>query len=362
MENEEPVIYVNEADKVFITLPEDSVNDFTDGSTRIDDTLDAVIFSRSDLTINGQGTLNITANFYNGIESKDDLRISGGVINITALNHALNANDAINIQGAILDLTAGKDGIHSENDDDKTLGNVYLNPVKLTISATEDGIDAYHLLEVAGGEIDIIQSTEGMEAMVIHQTGGNVSILSSDDGINASDGSSTSEGMFMQVNNALQIVIDDGKLTINAEGDGIDSNGTVTINGGEIYVQGSQINENGALDAEGGVIVNGGTVLAMGTAQMVQGMISGADQASIMLNINGQAGSVVKISDNTGKILASFTATKAFQIINATVPGMVEGETYKVEVDNNLVEVTASTQAQMMNMGGIPGAGFGGRP
>lgn len=356
MTNEEPVVYVNTGDKVFITLKDGTTNQLVDGITRLDESLDAVIFTRSDLIINGTGELIINADFKNDIESKDDLRITGGIITITASNHALNANDAINIQGTVLNLTAGKDGIHAENNDDITLGNVYLNPTSLTISAAEDGVDAFNLLEIAGGDINIIQSDKGMEASVIHQTGGNVSIVSSDDGLNASDGTSNSQVMMSQGNSVLQIVIDNGKLEINVEGDGIDSNGSVTINGGEIYVRGSQVGGNGAFDSDLGVTMNGGTVIAIGTADMAQDMNSGSEQASITVTADGQAGSVITISDQSGNVLATHTATKPFQWINATVPGMVEGESYIISVDNGTVEVTASKSVQSTGMGG-PGGG-----
>lgn len=357
MSHVEPPIYINTGDKVFITVLEGTTNSLTDGTSRTDESIDAVIFSRSDLTINGSGILNLNGQFNNGIESKDDLKIVNATVSVNAVNHTLKANDTINIEGATLDLTAGKDGIHAENDEDITLGNVYLNPKSLIIQAVEDGVDAFNLLEIVDGEITITQSEEGMEASVIHQTGGNVSITSSDDGLNASDGSSSSEpGFGMQGgNSALQIIIDGGTLFIDVEGDVIDSNGSITINGGDIYVEGSTMGGNGAIDSDGGVTLNGGSIIALGTADMPQGFTSDNGQASIMANISGNAGSTITISDISGNVVTSYTSTKSFQLVQASVATMTDGETYVVNVDGNEVNATATTQAQGMSLPGMPG-------
>lgn len=360
MTNQEPPIYVNAADKVFVTLADGTSNSLTDGSTRADEAIDAVIFSRSDLTINGNGQLTITGNFYNGIESKDDLIIAGGQITVNATNTALNANDVVNIQGATLDLTAGNDGIKAENEEDLTLGNMYLNPNSLTINAGGDGIQASNTVELAGGTIAINNSTEGIEAMYIHQTGADITLVSSDDGLNASDPTATASqapGMGASTNSALSIVIDGGTLVIDAGGDGLDSNGSLTLNGGTVLVQGSQNGGNGAIDADSQPIVNGGTIIALGTADMAQGLTSAANQPSISATVNGSAGSVVTILDEGGNQLAQMTATQAFQSVIASAPTMTEGTNYIVDVDGSQVSATgaASTGGGMRGMGGRGG-------
>lgn len=355
MTTQDAPVVVETADKVFLTLADGTVNSLSDGTTRTDEEIDGVIFTRSDLTINGNGELIITGNYHNGIEGKDDIRITGGTITITAVNHGINTNDAVNIQGAVIEITAGKDGIHSENNDDTTLGNVYLNPTSLTITATSDGIDAYNLIEIVGGTIQILQSDEGIEASVIHQTEGDVTINSTDDGLNASDGSSSSEGFGLQANTNLEIIIDGGTLMINAEGDGIDSNGSLTINGGSVYVEGSQIGGNGAIDANGNTTLTGGTVIAIGTADMAQGFDTTSTQASISTTVNASAGSEILIKDTSGNILASYTSQKSFQSIIATVDGMTEGTTYIVEVEGVTQEVVAQASTGGGMMGGLGG-------
>lgn len=361
MTNEEPPIYINAADKVFLTLAEGTSNTLTDGTSRADETIDGVIFSRADLTINGNGQLAVNANFYNGIESKDDLIIVGGQITVNAVNTALKANDVINIQGATLDLTAGNDGIKAENEEDLTLGNIYLNPSSITINATGDGIQVSNTVEIAGGTINITNSNEGIEAMIIHQTGGDVSVTAADDGLNASDPTATeSSAPGAAANTALAITIDGGTLIVDAGGDGLDSNGSLTINGGTVAVQGSELGGNGAIDADSQPIVNGGAIIAVGTADMAQGFTSGADQASISATVSGSAGSVITIADEAGNVLAKMTATQSFQSVIASAPGMTEGATYIVDVDGTQVTATGAATTGNGGMGGPGGrGGFG---
>lgn len=148
-----------------------------------------------------------------------------------------------------------------------------------------------------------------------------------------------------------------------------DSNGSLEINGGEVYVQGSQMGGNGAIDADIQPVINGGTVIAIGTADMAQGFVSGDTQASISATVNGNVGSVINIKDESGDVVASLTADKAFQSVIASVEGMIEGSTYTVEVDGVAVstQASSSTGGGMGGPGGFPGgsqqppAGFGNR-
>ena len=98
-------IYVCKADKVFITLAAGSENTLSNGGEYIaidDNNIDAVIFSKDDLTLNGIGILTINAGTDHGIVSKDDLVITGGTYNITAAGHGLSANDSIRIADGTL--------------------------------------------------------------------------------------------------------------------------------------------------------------------------------------------------------------------------------------------------------------------
>ena len=141
-----PAIYIQSADKVFITLAEDSVNTLSDGTSysATDDStnLDATLFSKEDLTVNGSGILNISGNYKHGIVSKDDLVITGGTINVTSVKVGLNGKDCVKIGGGTIDIQAGSDGIRSDNSEDTSRGYIYIAGGNINITSENDGIQA----------------------------------------------------------------------------------------------------------------------------------------------------------------------------------------------------------------------------
>ena len=152
-------LYILEADKVFLTLAEGSENTLSNSGTytAIDDSnIDSVIYSKQDLTLNGTGTLTISSPGGHGIVSNDDLAITDGTYNITAASHGLKANDSIRITGGSqLTVTAGKDGIHAENDEDTSLGFVYISDGTIAVEAEGDGISAGSYMQIAAGTFQI---------------------------------------------------------------------------------------------------------------------------------------------------------------------------------------------------------------
>lgn len=151
-------IYVKSASKTFITLAEGSENilmNTAEFETIDDNNIDAVIFSKDDLALNGSGTLTINSENGHGIVSKDDLKITGGTYNITAASHALSGKDSVRIAAGTFNLVSGKDGIHSENVDDSSKGYVYIAGGEFTIDSTGDGIDASNIVQIDDGTFDI---------------------------------------------------------------------------------------------------------------------------------------------------------------------------------------------------------------
>lgn len=151
-------IYIKSAGKTFITLAEGSENILMNTAEfeAIDDNnIDAVIFSKDDLALNGSGTLTINSENGHGIVSKDDLKITGGTYNITAASHALSGKDSVRIAAGTFNLVSGKDGIHSENADDSSKGYVYIAGGEFTVDSTGDGIDASNIVQIDGGTFDI---------------------------------------------------------------------------------------------------------------------------------------------------------------------------------------------------------------
>lgn len=148
-------IYVREADKVFITTAAGTDNTLSNGGEYVaidENQIDAVIFSKSDLTLNGAGTLTLHAGAGHGIVSKDDLACASGTYQITAAGHGLSGKDSVRIASGTYTITAGKDGIHAENADDASLGFLYIRGGSFAITAEGDGLSAEAYLLVEDGD------------------------------------------------------------------------------------------------------------------------------------------------------------------------------------------------------------------
>ena len=247
-----PAIYVKSADKVFVTTAGDSALAVTGAFLSDGDThTDGVIFSKSDLVLNGTATLTVTSS-ENGIVGKDDLKITGGTYLVSAQSKAIEANDSIRIADGVFELTAGTDGLHTENDDDDTTGYIYLGGGTFTIQAGDDGLHATAVIQVDDGQLTIA-AAEGIEATYVQLNGGTIAISSWDDGINAAQKSKAYRAT---------VEINGGDITIAmgaGDTDGVDSNGDILINGGTVSVTG-----NSAFDYDGTGTITGGTVIVNG--------------------------------------------------------------------------------------------------
>lgn len=152
-------LYVLEADKVVVTLKDGSKNTLENGGsfTAIDDNnIDGAIFSKQDLTFNGNGSLTVSSPCAHGIVCKDDLVFTGGTYTIQSASHGLDANDSVRITNTAFTITSGKDGIHAENADDANLGFVYIKDGALAVTAEGDGISAGSYLQMNDGTFKII--------------------------------------------------------------------------------------------------------------------------------------------------------------------------------------------------------------
>ena len=477
-------VYVKSAEKVFVTLAEGSQNTLrnTDEYVAIDDNnIDAVIFAKSDLTLNGTGSLTIVSAEGHGIVSKDDLKITGGTYDITAAGHALSGKDSVRIADGTFILTAEKDGIHAENADDEEKGYIYIADGDFTITSDGDGMDASNIVQIEDGTLDITagggaanslkthesdvpgggmpqngekpdgesmpqmgekpdgenmpqdtttdesgtstkgikagggmylnggtyqidsaddsihsnanitiadgtytlatgddgvhaddalivngdtitvtESYEGLEGLTVTINDGTIDITASDDGINTAGGTDQSgfgtfgdhfKGMDSAddeteetTDKEMWMELNGGYIHILAGGDGVDSNGNLTINGGEIYIDGPSDNGNSAIDYgdRSSAYVNGGMLVAIGSSGMAEGMSDSSKQEVLMVKLGEQmeAGDV-ELTDNEGNVIVSYTALKSYDCVIISTAEVESGATYTLTTSGTMTEVTA---------------------
>ena len=199
---------------------------------------------------------------------------------------------------------------------------------------------------ITDGSINISQSYEGIEGLSIDITGGNISLVASDDGINAAGGNDSSGfggrgGDGFAATEGAYINISGGTVYINASGDGIDSNGSLTVTGGETYVSGPTSGGDSALDYNGDAAINGGIFIATGSSGMAQNFGSSSEQGVIMVTTgSGSTGSTITLTDSSGNELLSWQADKEFTSVIVSCPEITEGSTYTLTVDDNTTEIT----------------------
>ena len=493
-------VYVKSAEKVFVTLAEGSQNTLrnTDEYVAIDDNnIDAVIFAKSDLTLNGTGSLTIVSAEGHGIVSKDDLKITGGTYDITAAGHALSGKDSVRIADGTFILTAEKDGIHAENADDEEKGYIYIADGDFTITSDGDGMDASNIVQIEDGTLDITAGGGAANSLKTHESdvpggpgggmpqngekldgesmpqmgekpdgenmtemgkrpdgttppekpsqtdqsdtadetaapdnatdhqsssaettedtttdesgtstkgikagggmylnGGTYQIDSADDSIHSNANITIADGTYtlatgddgvhaddaLIVNGGtitvtesyeglegLAVTINDGTIDITASddgintagekmelnggyihilagGDGVDSNGDLTINGGEIYIDGPSDNGNSAIDYgdRSSAYVNGGTLVAIGSSGMAEVMSDSSKQKVLMVKLGEQmeAGNVV-LTDSEGNVIVSYTALKTYDCVIISTAEVESGATYTLTTSGTTTEVTA---------------------
>ena len=305
-----PCIYASNADKLFVTLAEDTANTLSDGSSWTlsgsEDEPDATVFCTCDLTVNGSGTLNVDATTHHGIHSTDDLVATGGTFNVNAANDGLVGKDSVKIGGASVHVTAQDDGVKASNDDEEDKGFVLISGGDMDIDAQDDGIKATHLIKTSGGTVtvdsqddalhsdadlwldggtltisaaddgvhaerslwlaegtlDITSSYEGIEGQDILVTGGNSNIAYSDDGINAAVASDETSSENTQADAQQANGQNRQTGTGQMPGQQSETGGTITITGGTIDLvstrQGDSLDSNGTIQIEGGTVTTSG--------------------------------------------------------------------------------------------------------
>lgn len=387
-------INVVEADEVVIYTASGTTNTVSDGSSYADTASgspDAAIYSKSDLTLAGEGTLKVEGKYEEGIHTSDGLVIASGTLEVNAANTGIKGKDYVDILDGTVTVTASQDGIKATNNTDGNRGWVRLSGGTVNISADDDGFKAERVLEISGGTLNINQANEGIEGQYINILDGTVNVTSSDDGINASysttststESASTSTTQTAQRNQAAQgntgqgnaaqggqppagggagggmgggtfevvdatINISGGTVTVNAKGDGIDSNGTATLSGGTVIVYGPFTGGNTSLDTNGDLLLNGATVTAANSGDMFEAPSTNSTSGYLKISnvSNLSAGTTAQVTDSSGNVVANYKVTNSSTaLIVVSSSKITKGESYTVYTTTDSVDVSSTTLA-----------------
>ena len=361
--SDDAALRVDQAEKVFLTLADGSVNTLECGNTMSDaakeDNTDGAVFAHDDLTINGSGELNIVSGYEHGIKAKDSLKICGGTISIKANADGIHVNDHFKLTDAFLTIDAMDDGICSETD-----------------------------LTIVSGKILISDCYEGIESPQITVLDGDIEIHPSDDGFNANggDGGFGNFGFFGKDNSTDTgsdneeetadpcITIYGGNIKIlnpsARDADGMDSNKDIFIYGGNIFISLAGGGTNNGIDygsESGGVCeIYGGTVISCGGSSMVEQFDDSSTQASILYNLSNTTEDNVNVTlkDEDGNVILESEIPSGFNSIQLSCPEMKVGSTYTLKIGDTEEEISlesvTTTVGTTSGFGNFGGGGFGG--
>ena len=238
--NSGPCIYIENANNTYIKLIGE--NTLTDGENYNGFTdVNACIFSKDDLIIYGEGTLNIKANYQDGIVSKDDLTIENGILNINSKDDAIRGKDSVVIENGTFNIEALSDGIKSTNDTDTDKGNILIINGTFNIKCNQDAIQSENNLEIDNGVFNIT-TNNGAKTTSIYR------------GMDGNSAKTTESSKAIKA--VGDILIKNGTFDINSYDDAIHSDDAININGGEFKISTS----DDGIHADNSVTINNGTI------------------------------------------------------------------------------------------------------
>ena len=373
---------------MFVTLADGTENILSNGGAfeAIDENnIDGAVYSRQDLTFNGSGTLTVTSPAGHGIVCKDDLVFTGGTYIVSSASHGMDTNDSVRIAEASITIDAGKDGIHAENKDDASLGFVYILSGTMDIEAEGDGISAGAYLQVQDGTINLLvcggyengtsqsyasygefkgsgKPGRSSARMVPEEKSRNMSApeesstsmttseesstsmkgLKAVSGILISNGRITIDSADDSIHSDTSVIINGGTFEI-ASGDGLDSNGTVTISDGYIYVANPTAGDTSIIDADVSPVITGGTFVSTGsTTMMAQTFASSSTQGVISCTTGTQSpGSVVTVKDSNGNSVISYEMEYSCAMVIISSPDIVKGDAYTLTIGSTSGSIQA---------------------
>lgn len=322
-------------------------------------------------------TINIKAGA-DGIQAETIVNLTGSKINIETTGDigSKNSEESSSSKGikAGKEITINSGDIIVNSTDDAIHSNyfVIINDGNIELSSSDDGIHADTNVQINGGTIDLKKSYEGIEANYIEINGGNISVVASDDGVNVSGGNDNSamggrqgENNFSNVaDSTRKLVITGGYIYVFSQGDGLDSNGSIEMTGGNVVVAGSVNGGNGALDYDQSFNITGGTFIAYGSNGMWLNPSNTSSQYSICFGVSGSSDDKIVLKDSNGNEILSTTTTMAYGAVVFSSPEIKQGETYTIYVNDNesgsqeQTSVVTSNVSGGMNGGMMQGGGM----
>jgi hypothetical protein len=232
--------------------------------------------------------------------------------------------------------------IHSNNE-------IKISDGTFEISSLDDVIHVDNNLTIDGGNINIKRSYEGLEAKDIIINDGSILITASDDGINVVN----------TINDTATLSIYEGTIKVNANGDGIDANGSVYVYGGKICVDGPTSDGDGALDYDKEFVIFGGTLVVLGSSGMAMGISNNSTQCGILVNLSKKypVGDVITIINSKNEEILSYTANKSYSSICYSSNLLEKGKTYTLKInDEDIQDLTINsilTTSKTTNQGSL---------
>ena len=357
-------LYVQEADKVFVTLADGTENTLSNGGTFDLEAEGDGISAGSTMQISdgsfgilaGGGSENCSSE---SSESWGGFRGGGpGRVIETAAASETEEDSSTSMKGlkaaGSLTITGGSFSIDSADDSVHSNASAAVNGGTFEIASGDDAFHADDTLTITAGTVNISESYEGLEATHVDIQGGDIMLTASDDGVNAAGGTEGGrDGMFgggpggnpgggMSASSDGSISISGGTLYVTASGDGIDANGTLTISGGYTVVTGPTQGDTATLDYDVSAAITRGTFIGTGGAGMAQ-TFSDSEQGVVSLSVGNQSvGTTITLADQEGNTLLSCTPALEYAVVILSCPELVSGGICTVTIGETSQEAEAA--------------------
>ncbi len=242
-------IFIKNVDKAIVILETNSVNTLRDTSLNEEK---GTLLSKSDLSVTGDGELNIYSNSNDALRSNDGLVIKNAIINITSVDDGIRGKDYLIIESGNFNITADGDGLKSDNEDELDRGYIYISGGDFTINALNDAIQAQTDLLIDGGVFKLT-TANGSSAIIDDET--SAKGLKSDGYIVIDAGVFTIDSADDALHCDGSIIVNFGTFTISTGDDGIHADTSLEVNGGKINISKSYEGlESGTITINNGYI------------------------------------------------------------------------------------------------------------